>query len=119
MKFVYDLEKKFHDCEGNTYIAINDYGRMLGRICTRRVSWFGTEFCHLFVKEEYRRQGVATFLNRELMKLNNKSIIIATVSNENIPSIKMMRSLGFSGVTDFISNISGKPVTLYLKKLDL
>jgi len=115
MRLVHDSEKRYHDCEHNTYIAIDDNGKMLGRICTRKVSWFGVEFCHLFVKEDYRRQGVATFLNNELIKLYNQSVLLATVRCENNPSIQMMKSLGFTEALRFGSKISGMLVTLFVR----
>ena len=115
MRLVHDVEKEYHDCNGSTYVAKED-NRVIGRLCTRKLGWFGIEFCHLFVNENSRRQGVATFMNKELFKLYDKSVIMSTVRVDNIPSQMLMKSLGFMEVINFISKNSGKLVTLFVYK---
>lgn len=114
MRLIQDVEKRYHDCKGETYLAYSEVdNQMMGRVCVRKIGWFGVEFCHLLVREEYRRKGVATFLNKELFKRYKKFVIFSTVRVDNLASRALMSNLKFETGLTVISKNSGDEITLY------
>ena len=78
-------------------------------------SWYLTELRHLYVKPEFRRNGIGKFLVQEAMKKIKTPLACCTVRDGNDESLRLFERVGFSVVRGFINPETGNRVSLLMR----
>jgi len=120
-KEVLELGKKLHD---NFNTSFNEYTKcilylsnnILSGFITFKIMYEKCEIDDIYIKEEYRRQGIGKKLIEEVEKRADKCENITLEVNENnISAIKFYESLGYKFIAKR-DNYYGKESALVMEK---
>ena len=104
--------------QGRYYMALED-DAIKGIVGLLWRSWYLTELRHLFVKPEFRRQGIGTFLVEEALKRVRTPLACCTVRDNNEGSLALLRRAGFIMERRFVNPETGNTVSLLVRPRDL
>jgi GNAT superfamily N-acetyltransferase len=103
--------------KGEYYIAFDD-SVAKGCVSINRMSWFMTEIRHLFVRREFRRQGIGIALVAKALEKIKTDFVCCTVEINNSVSEKIFHQrFGFTKKEQFLNQRTGNTLTLLIKKL--
>jgi GNAT superfamily N-acetyltransferase len=100
---------------GRYYMAVEE-GAIKGVVGLLWRSWYLTELRHLYVKPEFRREGIGRFLVGNALHKVETPLACCTVSARNEASAAVFRSLNFLPVRSFHSERTGNEVILHLRQ---
>jgi GNAT superfamily N-acetyltransferase len=98
------------------YIVIED-GIIKGCVGLIRRAWFMTEIKHLYVKEQYRGQGIGTFLVSKALKRIKSPLACCTVKADNLASLRVFQHFRFTPRERFVNQDTGNRVMLLTRKM--
>jgi ribosomal protein S18 acetylase RimI-like enzyme len=103
--------------QGHCWLAESD-GRVLGYVITD-TSFYGHPFVWLLVvASAFRRRGVATALMRHVEAMFSGGKLFTSTNESNLPSQRLMESLGFQRSGRVENLDEADPEILYFKSLD-
>ncbi|HAK87647.1 MAG: hypothetical protein A2X55_08995 [Nitrospirae bacterium GWB2_47_37] len=103
------------------YIAVED-GKIKGCVGLKRQTWYMTEIKHLYVKEEYRNQGIGNFLVKEVLKRIKAPVVCCTIAGSNDSndwSCWIFEGVGFSKRETFVNPDTGHTVSFLTVNMDV
>ena len=100
--------------QGSYYMAVED-GVIKGIVGLLRRSWYLTELRHLYVKPEFRRNGVGTFLVEKTLERVKTPLVCCTVREDNEGSLTLFRCEGFVVERRFINPETRNTVALMMR----
>ena len=104
--------------QGRYYMAVED-DAIKGVVGLLWRSWYLTELRHLFVKPEFRRQGIGTFLVEKALKKVRTPLACCTVRDGNEGSPTLLRRAGFIVERRFVNPETENTVSLLVRPRDL
>jgi N-acetylglutamate synthase-like GNAT family acetyltransferase len=100
-----------------TNYVVETHGRLLvGAVGIRKLSFHMSEIKHLAVHKKWRRKNVGTFLLKRAIALVETPLVYATIREDNLPSIRIFESVGFSRVGGY--NGTGHNVLIFTREID-
>ena len=100
--------------QGRYYTAVED-GVIKGIMGLLWRSWYLTELRHLYVKPEFRRNGVGTFLVGKVLERVKTPLVCCTVREDNEGSLTLFRCEGFVVERRFVNPETGNTVALMMR----
>lgn len=115
-----DSDSSVCRCDHTTYKYVR-FGEPVAKLCVKRKTWFLTEIKHLFVKEDFRRGGIATeLLNYVFSNYERRTLMfMCTVNAENSIGISALTKAGFAVANSFLNPASGNNLVLMTKVMPL
>lgn len=92
---------------GRYYVLVVPGKGRVAAVGLKRLSWFATEIKHLVVNPKERRRGYGRAIVRLALERVRTPLAIATVREDNLPSRKLFREIGFEEVTAFLDSRGG------------
>ena len=103
--------------QGRYYMAVED-GVIKGIVGPLRRSWYLTELRHLYVKPEFRRKGIGTFLVEKALERVKTPLVCCTVREDNEGSLTLFRCEGFVVERRFVNPETGNTVALMMRSTE-
>jgi len=99
-------------------MIVADAGGAVVGLLAWRTDWFGCSFVDLvFVREEFRRRGVAREMFLSVEALSRTPRVFSSTEEDNAASIRMHAALGFRP-SGFVDNLpQGKRELLFFKRV--
>jgi ribosomal protein S18 acetylase RimI-like enzyme len=90
---------------------------LLGVVGLYKIAWHTTEIRCLCVKKERRGHGIGKFIVSQMLERISSPVAIAVVEVNNLPSLKIFRSLGFKEIDVFYNEETGNQLYFMFKVL--
>ncbi|MDA8170716.1 MAG: GNAT family N-acetyltransferase [Nitrospiraceae bacterium] len=103
--------------QGRYFMAVED-GVIKGIVGLLWRSWYLTELRHLYVKPEFRRNGVGTFLVEKALERVKTPLVCCTVREDNEWSLTLFRCEGFVVERRFVNPETGNTVALMMRSTE-
>ena len=97
------------------YYSAKEGGTIKGVVGVLWRSWYLTEIRHLYVKSEFRRMGIGTFLVRGSLKKVKTPLVCCTVRDGNEESLRLFEREGFAVERTFVNPETGNRVSLLMR----
>ncbi len=86
----------------NTDYVVETCGKLvIGAVGIHRLSCHIAEIKHLAVHEKWRGKGIGRFLLKRALSLCVTPFVYATIREDNLPSIQLFKSVGFSRAGEY------------------
>lgn len=99
------------------YYVAAENGAIKGCVGLIRRAWFMTEIKHLYVKEQYRGQGIGTFLVSKALKRIKSPLACCTVKADNLASLRIFQHFRFTPRERFVNQDTGNMIMLLTRKM--
>ncbi len=103
--------------EGRYHVAVGE-GRIKGCVSLARRSWYLTEVKHLFVREEFRGNGMGKYLVTKALGKIDTPLACCTVRADNSISLGLFRRRGFQVIREFKNPETGDQILFLVKSMD-
>ncbi len=89
--------------KGVYYAAYTEGRQLAGIVCVKKRAWHTEEIRHLYVLDAYRHRGASKALIARAFAGARDPRVIATIHEENEPSLKVFQAAGFERIDTFIN----------------
>ncbi len=103
---------------GRYYTAV-DEGIIKGCVGILLRSWYMSELRHLFVRPEFRQNGIGGFLLKEALKKVNTPLAVCTVRADNPVSIQLFKNAGFRIFEKVVNRETGHEILVMVRNMEV
>jgi len=100
-----------------TDYIVETHGKLvIGAVGLHKLSFHISEVKHLSIREMWRKKGVGRFLLKRAIKLCETPFAYATIREDNLPSVQLFESVGFSRAGEY--NGKGHKVLVFIREIE-
>ena len=100
-----------------TNYVVETHGKLvIGAVGLHKLSFHISEVKHLSIRETWRKKGIGRFLLKRAIRLCETPFVYATIREDNLPSIKLFESVGFSRAGEYDGK--GHKVLVFIREIE-